>query len=111
HDHDECNRLVNEQAQISLLLAGPGVVATLTCAPPVIALFYHKTFAGAVDPLRWIFLWIGLCVIPLPLGFILRGEGARSRHGWCRRHDRQRRVFAADVMPPRTTRRRAARRP
>ena len=29
-DHTECNRLVNEQAQIGLLLAGPGVIGTLT---------------------------------------------------------------------------------
>src|SRR5690606_6521993 len=32
-DHPECNRLVNEQAQISMLLAGPGVLGTLTVAP------------------------------------------------------------------------------
>jgi hypothetical protein len=32
----ECNRLVNEQAEVGLLLAGPGVIATLTFAPLVI---------------------------------------------------------------------------
>ena len=32
-DDAQCNRLVNEQAQIGMLLAGPGVVATLTFAP------------------------------------------------------------------------------
>lgn len=45
-DNTECNRLVNEQAQVSLLLAGPGVIATLTFAPVVIALFYTAEFDG-----------------------------------------------------------------
>ena len=31
-DNTEVNRLVNEQTQISLLLAGPGVMATITFA-------------------------------------------------------------------------------
>ena len=43
-DNAACNRLVNEQAQISLLLAGPGVIATLTFASVVIALFYSAEF-------------------------------------------------------------------
>ena len=51
----ECNRLVNEQAQISLLIAGPGVIATLTFAPLVIAVFYSAAFWPAVSLLRWIF--------------------------------------------------------
>jgi PST family polysaccharide transporter len=39
NDNRECNRLVNEQAQISILLAGPGLLATLTVAPLVMAIF------------------------------------------------------------------------
>src|SRR5208337_3484581 len=35
HDNAACNRLVNEQTRVGLLLAGPGVVATLTFAPVV----------------------------------------------------------------------------
>ncbi len=35
-DNAACNRMVNEQAQVSLLLAGPGVIATLVFAPLVI---------------------------------------------------------------------------
>jgi enterobacterial common antigen flippase len=81
-DDVECNRLVNEQAQISILLAGPGVIATLTLAPLVIALFYDKTFAGAVQPLRWICLGMVLRVISWPMGFILMAKGARSLLFW-----------------------------
>ncbi len=78
-DHAECNRLVNEQAQIGLLLAGPGVIATLTFAPLVIAMFYASTFAGAVEPLRWICLGMALRVVAWPMGYIVLAKGAK-RH-------------------------------
>jgi antigen flippase len=81
-DNLECNRLVNEQAQISLLLAGPGVIATLTIAPLVIAIFYDTTFVGAVEPLRWICLGMILRVIAWPMGFIILAKGARSILFW-----------------------------
>ncbi len=70
-DHSECNRLVNEQTHISLLLAGPGVIATLAFAPLVISLFYSAKFGEAVEPLRWICLGVALRVIIWPMGFII----------------------------------------
>ena len=73
--HDECNRLVNEQTLVGLLLAGPGVLATLTFAPVVIALFYSPTFGGAVEVLRWICLGATLQVITWPMGFIIVAKG------------------------------------
>jgi enterobacterial common antigen flippase len=66
-----CNRLVNEQAQVGLLLAAPGVIATLTFAPLVIALFYSSKFSGAVEMLRWICLGTILQVMTWPMGFII----------------------------------------
>jgi len=71
NDKVQCNRLVNEQAQISLLLAGPGLVATLTFAPLVVALFYSVKFTGAVEILRWMCLGMALRVITWPMGFII----------------------------------------
>jgi antigen flippase len=82
NNHAECNRMVNEQAEISLLLAGPGVLATLTFAPLVIALFYDTTFSGAVEPLRWICLGMALRVIAWPMGFIVLAKGAKSIFFW-----------------------------
>ena len=41
-DNPRCNRLVNEQAQVSLLLAGPGIIATITFAPLVIPLILQQ---------------------------------------------------------------------
>ena len=74
-DNTESNRLVNEQAQISLLLAGPGVIATLTFAPVVISLFYSGRFDGAVGILRWFCLGMTLRVITWPMGFIILAKG------------------------------------
>jgi PST family polysaccharide transporter len=78
NDNAECNRLVNEQALIGLLLAGPGVIATLTFAPLVIALFYSAKFGAAVGVLRWICLGAMLQVVTWPMGFIIV---AKARQG------------------------------
>jgi len=77
-DNVECNRLVNEQAQISLLLAGPGVIATLTFASMVITVFYSAEFSSAVEVLRWICLGTALQVITWPMGFIIVAKGAQK---------------------------------
>jgi len=77
NDNPACNRLVNEQALVGLLLAGPGVIATLTFAPIVIALFYTAKFTAAVGILRWICLGATLQVITWPMGFIIVAKGRR----------------------------------
>jgi enterobacterial common antigen flippase len=74
----ECNRLVNEQAQVSLLLAGPGIIATVTFAPLVISALYSSAFLGAVDVLRWTTLGAALQVITWPVGFVIVAEGRRG---------------------------------
>jgi enterobacterial common antigen flippase len=81
-DDQECNHLVNEQAQVSLLLAGPGVIATLTFAPLVIALFYSARFGEAVPILRWLCFGTVLQVIAWPMGFIVLAKGAQKIYFW-----------------------------
>jgi antigen flippase len=83
HDHLACNRLVNEQARIGLLLAGPGVMATLTFAPVVIALLYSAKFGAAVGILRWICLGAALQVITWPMGFIILAKGRAGLMIFC----------------------------
>jgi antigen flippase len=77
-DNIECNRIVNEQEQIGLLLTGPGVIGTLTFAPLVIALFYSSEFDAAVGILRWLCLGITLRVIIWPMGYIIIVKGEQS---------------------------------
>lgn len=71
HDHRACNATVNEQTQASLLMAAPGIIATITFAPLVISLFYSAKFVGAVVLLRWFCLGMALRVITWPMGFII----------------------------------------
>ncbi|MGE0024278.1 MAG: O-antigen translocase [Hyphomicrobium sp.] len=73
-----CNRLTNEQAQVSMLLAGPGVCATIVFAPLVISLFYSSEFFGAVDTLRWICMGVALRVITWPIGYIIVAKGRQE---------------------------------
>lgn len=81
-DNEECNRLVNEQAHVSLLLAGPGVLATLAIAPLVLVLFYSTEFAGAVDVLRWFCLGLILQVIAWPMGYVVLAKGEQKIFFW-----------------------------
>lgn len=81
-DNTECNRIVNEQAHVSLLLAGPGVIATLTFAPLILGLFYTFHFLAAVDVLRWLCLGMALRIISWPMGFIILSKGAQRFFFW-----------------------------
>jgi len=81
-DNSECNRLVNEQAEVGLLIAGPGLLATLTFAPLVILLFYSDKFGPAVEILRWICLGMMLRVISWPMGFMLIAKGKGTLFFW-----------------------------
>jgi antigen flippase len=81
-DNAACNRLVNEQAQVGLLLAGPGAIATLTFAPVVISMFYSAKFDAAVGILRWICLGTTLQVITWPMGFVSLAKGRSNVFFW-----------------------------
>lgn len=78
NDHKACNRLVNEQARVGLLLAAPGVIATLTFAPVVISVFYSAKFGASVPVLRWICLGAMLQVVTWPMGFIIVAKGKQN---------------------------------
>jgi PST family polysaccharide transporter len=69
-------RLVNEQTEVALLLAGPMVLVALALAPLVIRLLYTAEFDVAADILRWQLLGDILKVASWPLGFILLASGA-----------------------------------
>ncbi len=77
-DERDCNRLVNEQAEVSMLLAGPGLLATLTFAPLIMRFFYSAEFQGAVELLRWLCLGMMLRIVVWPVGFIIVAKGAQK---------------------------------
>ncbi|RYE85191.1 MAG: O-antigen translocase, partial [Hyphomicrobiales bacterium] len=82
HDNEACNRMVNEQARVSILLAGPGLLATLALLPVVIAVFYSEHFVDAVPLLRWLCMGMFLRVVAWPMGFIILAKGDQKMFFW-----------------------------
>jgi len=76
NDNASVHRMVNEQSQISILLALPGLAAMMIFAPLIIKLFYAATFATAVPILRWCILGILGRVFSWPIGFVMLAKGA-----------------------------------
>ena len=74
-DNEACNQMVNEQTEVGLLIAAPGILATLTFAPLIIQIFYSESFIPAYELLRWQILGIFLNVFSWPMGFVLLAKG------------------------------------
>jgi PST family polysaccharide transporter len=74
-DHAKVRRMVNEQAELALLLAGPVLLSMITLASWVIHLLYAADFAPAAALLRWQVLGDILKVASWPMGFILLAQG------------------------------------
>lgn len=69
------NRMVNEQTEIGLLLAVPGLLATMTLAPWILQLLYTREFLGALELLQWFILGCMGRIISWPLGFVMLALG------------------------------------
>ena len=81
-DDKACNRMVNEQTEVGLLIAAPGILATLTFAPLIIQIFYATSFIPAYEVLRWQIMGIFLRVVSWPLGFVLLAKGKGKLYFW-----------------------------
>ncbi len=75
-DNEHVNRLVNEQTEIGILLALPGLLATLAFAPWIMHLFYSAKFLPSAELLPWFVIGVLGQVILFPIGFIPRAKGA-----------------------------------
>ncbi len=74
-DHERAGKLVNEQAEMALLLVGPLLMAMVTLAPWVIHLLYAESFSPAAQILRWQVLGDVLKVASTPIVFIFLATG------------------------------------
>jgi PST family polysaccharide transporter len=75
NNNDQVNRFVNEQTEVGILLALPGLLATLAFSPLVIQVFYTGKFLAASQMLPWFVLGIVGRVIAWPIGFIMLAKG------------------------------------
>lgn len=74
-DHSKVTKLVNEQAEVAVLLAGPVLIAMMALAPWVITLLYSDEFTASISVLRWQILGDTLKIISWPMGFIILASG------------------------------------
>ena len=75
NDHDAVNRLVNEQVEVALLLAGPIFLIMMGTTTWIIDLLYSRAFSDAVAVLRWQVLGDVLKIASWPLGIIVLAAG------------------------------------
>jgi len=76
HDDKAVNQLVNEQTEVGVLLALPGLVGTFAFAPLVIQVFYTSKFLPGASLLAVLVLGCFGQILGWPLGFIARAKGA-----------------------------------
>ncbi len=74
-DNQALNRLVNEQSEVALLLAGPVFLGMLGVAPWFVQLLYSAEFGDAAAILRWQILGDILKLMSWPLGFVMLAKG------------------------------------
>ena len=74
-DHQRAGKLVNEQTEMGLLLAGPALLAMITFTPWVIHLLYDESFSPAAHLLSWQVLGDILKVASWPMSYIFLATG------------------------------------
>jgi enterobacterial common antigen flippase len=75
-DHPEAARVVNQQTEVGILLAVPGLLASICFAHVALHVFYAPVFAPAADVLRVLVVGVFCRVISWPMGFVQLSLGA-----------------------------------
>lgn len=75
-DDSRVNELINQQTEVGLLLAMPGLVGTLAFAPWAMTVFYSQEFVTGSELLTWFVLGTFVRVVSWPMGFVLLAKGA-----------------------------------
>jgi PST family polysaccharide transporter len=75
HRHERATKLVNEQTEMMLLIAGPILLGILTISPWLVQMLYSTSFIPAVEILQWQVLGDILKLIGWPMGFIILAKG------------------------------------
>ena len=75
HRKDEACRLINSQTEIGVVLALPGVVATIVFAPWILHLLYSSEFVPAAGALIWFSIGCFSRIVSFPFGYTLLARG------------------------------------
>lgn len=75
-DPKEMEQMINEQTEIGVLLAGPGVLFTLCLAPFLMEYLYSSKFISGAPMICWFAIGVFGQVVSWPLGFVQIARGA-----------------------------------
>ena len=75
HDNAQVNQMVNEQTEVGVLMALPGLLATLVFSPWIIHILYSAKFTESAHLLPWFVLGVFGRVVSWPMGYILLAKG------------------------------------
>jgi enterobacterial common antigen flippase len=81
-DVQKRNQLVNDQMEMAILLAVPGLVAALVLSNLLIWAMYSRGFEGATEILRWQVLGLLGRIISWPLGFLVLARADKTAFLW-----------------------------
>lgn len=70
--------IINEQTEIGMYLAAPGLLFTMALAPYAIKIMYSAEFIGAYYILQWMILGVYLQTISWPMGYLFISRGKSS---------------------------------
>lgn len=75
YQSDKEAALINEQTEIGVILAAPGLLVTLALAPWIIRLLYSAEYLVAYPILQWMVFGIFLKTVSWPLGYFYVSRG------------------------------------
>jgi antigen flippase len=81
-DNAALKRLANEQTEVGLLLALPGILGTLVFAPVLLELLYTSKFVPAADLLPWFLSGVFIQVVSWPIGYVLLAQSHSLTFAW-----------------------------
>jgi enterobacterial common antigen flippase len=68
--------LINQQTEVGLLLATPGLLAMISLAPWIVNLFYSASFSHAADLLPWFVMGCFGRVLAWPMSYVMLATSA-----------------------------------
>ncbi len=75
HDKPAASRLVDQQVEVGILMALPGLMLIVALAPLIVPMLFTQEFLPAVDLIKWMSLGCLGRVLSWPLGYYLLSAG------------------------------------
>lgn len=75
NDRDAANRLINQQTEVAVLLAGPVLLLMIGLSPLIVTLLFTREFSASGELLRLLAIGDVFKIVSWPLGFMILARG------------------------------------